>query len=42
MNYDDENGQIELVTVKSEIKCVQLGSHSLLTNLLAYIKTHVD
>ena len=36
-------GRIELtVTVKSKIKCVQLGSHSLLRNLSAYIKTHVD
>lgn len=41
--HEPEAGQIELrVTGKSKIKCVQLGTDSLLANLSAYINTHVD
>lgn len=41
--HEPEVGQIEhTVTVKSKIKCVQLGTNSLLTNLSAYINTHMD
>lgn len=40
--HESEAGQIELtVTVKSKIKCMQLGASSLLTNLLACMNTHV-